>query len=127
MLLEEMIHAYWRDSMPLRSAVPLERFFTGPAPIPVVPCVVLVNEKTDVLFRSSRASAWRKIALRFELHHESLERGIEIARLIDQSFDRLNLREPHENWSFLFRYVGGENLCTDNGVWKFVRRFQLIG
>lgn len=126
MLLEEMIHAFWRDTATLSTTVPLERFFTGPVSNVIVPCVVLVPEQTKTLFHTNRAVPWRKILLRFEIFHESYELGAATARLVEESFDRLLLNAPDDNWSFRFRFVDG-SVADSEGVWKFVRRLELTG
>lgn len=127
MQLEEMIHAFWRDTATLHSAMPLERFFTGPTPIPSIPCVLMVNEKSELLLHTSRGTPWTKISLRFEVHHDDFQRGSEQARLIEQTFDRLRLGETEGERSFHFRFAKSENLRNDDATWKFVRTFRLIG
>lgn len=127
MLLEEMVHAFWRDSTALCTAIPPERFFTDTAIIPCVPCVVYVHEKTEILLHSNRAEPWKKIGLRFEIHHTTFEEGVVIARLVETNFDRLRLNEPGGNWSYLFRLIQSEDKIPEEKAWKFIRRFRLIG
>lgn len=128
MLLEEMIHAYWRDATQLSAAIPLERFYTGPTPVPAIPSVIMVTEKSEVLFRTNRKSPWTTSMIRFELHHTTFESGVDIVRVIEQSFDRLRLEDPGKNWNVIFRLVRGENLrSAEGGNWKFVRWFRLVG
>lgn len=127
MLLEETIQAFWRDSAALSAVVPPERFFLGPATFHPVPCVALVHEKSDVLFRTNRPFPWRKLLFRFEVLHESFEKGMKIAVTIEQGFDRMELRDPNDEWMYQFRLLQGENRRSDDGTWKLTRRFQLIG
>lgn len=127
MLLEEMIHAFWRDSTPLSSVVPPERFFTGPVDRSLVPGVVLIHEQSTVLCHTNRPEPWQKILLRFEILHESHESGAEVARLVEESFDRLRLNTPDGGRSWQFQFIESKTQPVNENVWKFIRRFQLIG
>lgn len=127
MKLEEMIHGFWRDTASLHAAMPLERFFTGPAEIPTIPCVLLVNEKTDLLAHTNREHPLTTVSVRFEVRHGDFELGSELARLIEQTFDRLRLDEPSGSRSFLFRFVKAENRRDGDSDWVFVRYFRSVG
>lgn len=127
MLLEEMVQMFWRDSTSLASAIPPERFSTGPGPIPGIPCVSFIPEKSELLLHTNREEPWRKMLVRFELRHDSYEEGKWLARLIRQSFDRLALRDPEGQWTFLFHFQREEESLENGKVRLFVVRFQLIG
>ncbi len=127
MLLEETIQLFWKDSTSLSSTLPPERFYTGPVLAPMLPCVLLLHEKTEVLQYTNRAEPWQKIYFRFELRHESFEDGMKLAGLIRQSFDRLVLHDPEGKWSFRFQFRQGEDSQEETGKWVFVRRFALTG
>ena len=127
MLLEEMIHAFWRDSTVLAKAIPPERFFTGPVKLDAMPRVVLVHEQTKILVQTNRRNSWKRIKIRFEIHHETFETGAAVARLIEETFDRLRLNAADGSWSFLFQWIESETQPLEDRAWKFVRRFQLTG
>ncbi|MGL4595314.1 MAG: hypothetical protein ACRCUY_11340 [Thermoguttaceae bacterium] len=127
MLLEEMIHSFWRDSTLLSSAVPLERFFTGQVNIGIFPSVLLVHEKTNVIQYSSRTIPIQKMIWHFEIWHEFYEEGADIARLVERLFHRLQLNDPQHEWSYLFHYIQSEQKQSSENKWQFIKRFELIG
>lgn len=127
MILEELIHVFWRNSAELCSIVPSERFITGSATFIAKPCVSLFSEKEEVLFHTNRPVPWKKIGLRFELTHDSFDAGIRIAELIERNFDRLRLDDEAEKRSFVFGYYRGENTKNQDESWLFIRRFRVIG
>ncbi len=127
MLLEEKIHDYWRDSPALCDAMPFDRFFTAPSSLPAMPCVALMMEKTDAILYTNRTPPLKRAALRFEIHNESYEKAVEMARLVEETFDRLQLHDPERAKSFLFRLISSENSPEGENAWKFMIRFQVIG
>ncbi len=127
MTLEEMIHTYWRDSVTLCAAIPVDRFYTAAATLPGLPCVVLLCEKTSVLFHSNRSGPWENTSLSFTIHHHSYEQGATVARLVEEAFDRLRLHDTERARSYLFRLTQSENAPNNEQSWKCVRKFHVIG
>ncbi len=121
MFLEEAIHSFWQNSARLGVALSAERFFTATTTPPTIPCVVLFLEKTEVLFHTNQPEPLKKTDIRFEIHHDSYTKGAAVARLVEETFDRLRLG------SYQFRLTRSENLPAGENYWKFIRRFQVIG
>lgn len=133
MLLEELIHAFWRNSPKLAAVVPEDRFITGPVENPPIPGVVLLIEKNEVLCHTNRKEPWKKITLQYDVHCRSYEEGSDIAALIEEQFDRLRLHDTENSTSrdderiYRFKYVRGETRTTNKNTWIFSRRFEVFG
>ncbi len=127
MYIEELIQFHWQNTTSLSAVIPAERVFTGPSPIPARPCVIVLHEKSEVLFRTNRSAPWRQGMVRIELHHESFDEGIRIAKVIEQEFDRLRLESAGRTDSVRFRFVGTESTRTESDSWKFVGEFRYSG
>lgn len=127
MFLEELIQYFWKNTAALSAVVAPERVFTGPSPVPILPCVVILHEKAEVLFHTNRSLPWRRGTLRFELHHASLDEALGIAKIIERHFDRLRLETPDQTESFRLRHVESENQRIGDDHWKLIRVFQYFG
>ena len=121
MYIEELIQSHWRNTSTLSTAVPTDRVFTGPSPIPGLPCVVILHEKSEVPFHTNRPTPWKRGTLAFEIHHDSFDDALRIATIIEQEFDRLRFETVR------IRLVRNENFRSENGSWRLVRVFQYFG
>jgi len=127
MYIEELIQTHWRKTTNLSAAIPTDRVFTGPSPIPGLPCVVILHEKSEIPFHTNRPIPWKRGILTFELHHDSPNDAPRIATLIEREFDRLRMESTDKTEAVCLRFVRGENLRNENESWKFVRTFQYLG
>ncbi len=127
MLFEETIQHYWQASTTLSAAIPPERFFTGPAFSHVLPCLLFVPERSELLAHTNRSNPWRKLKFKLELHHDSFEHGSWLALLIRRSFDRLTLNDPDEEWAYHLHLTFEENVQKSPGHWIFAQQYIAIG
>ena len=127
MYIEELIQAHWRKTANLAAAIPMDRVFTGPSPLPGLPCVVILHEKSEVPFYTNRPIPWVRGTLTFELHHDSFDDSLRIATMIEREFDRLRLESTDHTEVVRIRFVGSENFRNENGTWRLVRTFLYSG
>ena len=127
MYIEELIQAHWRKTPNLSAMIPTDRVFTGPSPIPGLPCVVILHEKSEVPFHTNRPIPWRRGTLTFELHYDSFDDALRLATAIEREFDRLRLESTDHTESVRIRFVRSKNLRDENGTWKLIRTFHYFG
>ena len=127
MYIEELIQSHWRNTSALAAAVPTDGVFTGPSPIPGLPCTVILHEKSEIPFHTNRPIPWKQGTLAFEIHHDSFDDALRIATVIEREFDRLRLESTDQTEAVRIRFVRSENFRSENGSWRLVRVFQYFG
>jgi hypothetical protein len=127
MYIEELIQTHWRNTTNLSAAIPADRVFTGPSPIPGLPCGVILHEKSEAPFRTNRPLPWKRGTLAFEVHHDSFDDALRIATVIEREFDRLRLESTDQTEAVRLRLVRCEQFRDGNGPWTLARTFVYSG